>query len=290
MKFQKHIEKFDKQKIKNLSEEGLNHSKIAKHLNIPEKVFSEMVRYFNIKTVSKKSTKKVNHNYFKQINNENKAYILGFLIADGCVSIEPKKRNNVIYSYSKRIIFVNSIDDLESISFIKNEISPESKISNSHNKKGALNRKPQLSLKINSSEIVDDLIKMNINPRKTQDVNFKFDFNFIKKECIRHFIRGFFDGDGWISINQNRYYILGFVFTSFDFANQIKNIIEKELNIKGSIQEYQCKNMKTYNLSFYLGTKENQSLQKVFNYLYDNSNIFLSRKKNKFLDNTVLTN
>lgn len=286
MKFSKHISKFNEEQIKQLINNGYNISQISEIIDIPNRRLGEMLNYFKINIISSRYIKNTNHNYFSKIDSEDKAYILGFLLADGCVSIEPKKRNNEIYSYSKRITFCNSIDDIETISFIKDKICPTAKLKFTQNNKGAKNRKKQVQLRINSSKIVDDLIKMNIKPRKTYDFDFMFDFNNIPKHLIRHFIRGFFDGDGWININQKYYQCVGFVGTSFNFINQLKTLFDEIFNYSSRIDSLKNKNITTYSLNLYLGKDSSE----FYNYLYKDSTIYLNRKKIKFLDNTVLTN
>ena len=83
-----------------------------------------------------------NDNYFDVIDSHEKAYILGFLIADGCIRLEKRKSGN----FSKRICFSNSIDDWDVIKYIHDKICPEVKLITYHNTKGAINRKPQVTL------------------------------------------------------------------------------------------------------------------------------------------------
>ena len=42
----------------------------------------------------------INENFFDNIDSEEKAYLLGFFIADGCIQKEAKKKNGEIYSYN----------------------------------------------------------------------------------------------------------------------------------------------------------------------------------------------
>ena len=63
--------------------------------------------------------KYINEHYFDVIDSEDKAYILGFLIADGCIRLEERKN---VTSY--RIAFSNNIDDSEIIELIHFKICP----------------------------------------------------------------------------------------------------------------------------------------------------------------------
>ena len=161
-KFKNYINKFNIETILKLNNEGLNVQKISEKIGIPYRRLSEMCTYYKV-DILKNFIIPVNHNYFKKITTEEQAYILGYIIADGCISIEKRKNK-----FSKRLMFLSSIDDEEVINLIKNQISKDSKIIKVNNKKGSINRKEQLSLRITSDELINDLIeKYNIKPKKT---------------------------------------------------------------------------------------------------------------------------
>lgn len=273
------------EQLEKLIKQGFNIKSLAEHFNIPAKSMSQILIKEGIKVQGSRYDKIVSHNYFEKIDNENKAYILGFILADGCIQIEPKKRNGVVYSYSKRLCFCNSIDDYEILNKIRQEISPQAKLKTLSNKKGAINRKRQISLRISSSLLIDDLIKLDIKPRKTWDTNFIFDFTKIPNDLLHHFVRGFFDGDGWFIPKGKSF---GLVFTSKVFMDQIENIFYGKLpHIKVRKCPLQNKNMITYSLILSCGYGKSIDL---FNYLYKDATIFLNRKYDKFIQaNTEIT-
>lgn len=282
-KFSKWNSKFDVKKILNLKNEGKNISQIAEILEIPVRRFGEMLKFYDIKLNSNGHIIRKNNNFFEKIDTEIKAYLLGYTLADGSVIIEPKKRNNKIYSYSKRLCFTVSVDDREVINLLKDNISPDSKIKEFHNSKGAINRKNSLSLRFSSNKIVDDLILLNIKPLKTYDTSFIFDFDKIPENLHRHFLRGFFDGDGGF-----RYTVLNFVSTSVYFLNQLESIFIKELpGVKINKRHVIGKTVNWSTFTFHTG--KNNLKQKLFDYFYKDSNFYLQRKKLKFnIENTVL--
>ena len=297
---QKWIDKFDVNKVLNLIKEGVNITDISFVLQIPKRRMYELCDLNNISRETYGHKIHKNNHFFEKIDSEIKAYLLGYVLADGCVLIEPKKRNGKIYSYSKRLCFTVSVDDREVINLLKENIAPTSLIKEFHNNKGAKNRKRSLLLRISSSKIVDDLIKLNIKPKKTYDITFKFDFDKLDKSLHRHFIRGFFDGDGWIGTKNQ---CVGFVSTSKDFLLQLEQIIKNNIiDCKTKITEAQSKNMKYYKLNFTSfanssqGSKKRKEIRQnlttsLYNYFYKNSNYYLQRKKIKFnIENIVLTN
>lgn len=281
-KFTKWIKNFDIEKILNLEKEGKNIKEISKILQIPNRRLGEMLKEFNIDLNSKKQIVNKNNNFFEKIDTEIKAYLLGYTLADGCVSIESKKKNGEIYSYSKRIAYCVSIDDREVINLLQSNISPTSYIKEFHNPKGAILRKNQLQLRFSSTKLVEDLIKLNIKPNKTYNSEFQFNFDNMDKSLIRHFIRGFFDGDGYCDKGS-----LQFVSTSYFFLKQIEEYFKLEIpNITFRFNSYKGKTIDYYKISFNTGKG---ILNDIYNLFYKDSNYYLSRKKNKFnIENTVL--
>lgn len=230
-----------------------------------------MCKYYDLDIV-KNFTIPVNHNYFDNINTEIKAYIIGYIIADGCIRIVKRKNK-----FSKRLLFCSSIDDSEIIYKIQKEISPKSKITKIHNTKGAKNRKPQLVLRISSDKLIDTLCnKFDIKPNKTLNSK-SFGLPILNDEYTIHLIRGIFDGDGTISK-----YSLSFCLNSKILCADIAQYFLKHIpEINYRIIEVQGKTCMYYRLYINLGKGIRQ---KLFKLLYDNSEFSLSRKRNKFLE------
>lgn len=122
-------------------------------------------------------------------------------------------------------------------------------------------------LSICSKCMVDDIIKLGIGPRKSLTLKFPK----IPKKYIHHFIRGYFDGDGYIDIrktktsqyNQLRLSMLG----TKDFLMHIKTIFSDFYGEDiGSIED--CgKYYNAHRLTF-SGTKSAVTFAK---YIYNNS-------------------
>lgn len=239
----------------------------------------EEIIFYKEKSVSKY---RANHNYFSDIDTEEKAYILGFLIADG--NIEVKQRGNC---FTSRLTFSNSIDDFEIIELIRNQLSPDIPLYKRDCKVGAKNRKDQICFRIVSSKLCNTLIeKYNILPRKTLHSDFKFDFDLIPIELQHHFIRGFFDGDGSVSFYETKntlFFNFSFVFTSKIFAEQIAKIFEDKFNIISVYRETVGKTCTYYTLRFNYNRNRVEKVNDIYNWLYKDTRIFLNRKRSKFI-------
>ena len=57
---------------------------------------------------------------------------------------------------------------------------------------------------IRNAQLHDSLIKQGCVPNKSLILTFP-DINVVSEDLVRHFIRGYFDGDGCLSFNKNKY-------------------------------------------------------------------------------------
>ena len=254
--------------------------KIAEKLNTYDSKISSILKKHGIKPKSKFSVKKwTNDTFFDNIDEEEKAYILGFFIADGCIREEYDKRCG---STSYRMCFSNSIDDSEIIHLIHDKICPNNKIIEIHNTSDGAKRKKQLILQWTSRHMVDTLLgKYKLNISKTKDIQYKLPDGSIPQNFMRHFIRGLIDGDGTINDCDIR-----IVLNSPKLCEQIVIFFEKEFDKYKEVVErftysiYEC-NGKTTNywrLRIPTGKGRKKLIKKI---LYEDATIFLNRKKEK---------
>lgn len=211
--------------------------------------------------------------YFKVIDSEAKAYILGYLVADG--SIEESKRKNRP-SNLVRLRFGCVSEDDEIIRFIQKEIAPYNNLRYYQPKR--VNNKQTTILQICDKELINDLRTLyNIHPRKTY--NKSFEFPNIPQEYKRDFIRGFIDGDG--SIGRHHF---SMICNSEIFAYQIKDEFLKAIpELKWYIYKENRKYTDYWSLHFSMNLKVSKPL---YEYLYKDATVFLKRKEQ--ILNTVL--
>lgn len=244
---------------------------ISKLINVPAKNIS----YFLIKNrISVKKINPYNKDYFKVIDSEVKAYILGYIVADGSIIRESRiDRPSTI----DRIQFQCAVADLEILELIKAEICPDNKITFIKSK--TINRQDTVRLRVANREIVNDLITLyNIHERKTYNDTFRFPN--ISEEYKRHFIRGFIDGDGSIG---NKHFSM--ICNSPLFLNDILAVIKSCIpDITYNVYKENRKYTNYWSLHFNVNKK---SRFDIFNFLYKDTCVRLSRKYNKAL-NAVL--
>lgn len=266
--------RFNLELILNLQNEGKNLTEISETIGINKKTLEYRLKKLDIKLRTLRDRHYKNHQYFDKIDSEIKSYLLGFIIADGCIKVETTKAKGT----TKSLTFCNSINDLEIISLIQKELSntiPLRYSISSFNKE-------IIRYTITSNYLIDCLINNYcIKPNKTLDNNFRFPLEKIPNDLIRHFIRGYFDGDGTIcNYTNQKTKRIGFVFTSEIFMNQVNQILKDNIpDINISVQKRIGKTTTYYVTNISVG---GEKIKNFFNFFYNESTVFLNRKKNKF--------
>lgn len=254
-----------------LLKQGLRPGEVSKKLNRNGSSVSSVIKALNI-TGYNKQENTCNHNYFDNIDTEIKAYLLGFFIADGWLNVgnsrfglQIKEEDNIVLHY------------------IKNEFVNDSVISTKNRTTETVTRKNISTIRWTSSHMKDIFMnKYKILENKTYDKTFIFPFEEIPEHLIRHFIRGFFDGDGCFSkIKQSL--SITIISTSLNFLNQIaKYFTNLSEGINEVIREINGKTTNYYTLNFnFERTDKPEKVLKIYNYLYDDSELYLIRKKDK---------
>ena len=143
----------------------------------------------------------------------------------------------------------------------------------SYNKISNKIHKLQYHLSINSKQIKDDLIKYGCMPNKTFKIRLP---KFENEDMYRHFIRGYFDGDGCITIPNKYYRNSSASFLSNEtFCLEMIQKIGEQTGIYPKIY-----NKKNIIKSVYItGMKR---LKIFYNYLYKDAIFSMQRKKEKF--------
>lgn len=224
------------------------------------------IRYLPFQQKIKKHP--VNSHFFKSWS-PRMAYVLGFIGADG----------NICHSGRAHTLHI-ACDDKDIIETIKNIMEYEGPI----RLKPRLNRKISYSLRICDPIIFGDLEKLGVTERKS----LTFTPPKIPAKLIRHFIRGYFDGDGSVSLRniQHRSRLTVAIYTaSLNMANylhlNLRSVLENLYG--GKILTYLA-HQKTPYYTIHLGHK---AAVKLFNYMYQNTDIYLERKYKKFLEGII---
>ena len=203
---------------------------------------SELQRKYNI-----------DETFFDVIDTEEKAYFLGFLYADGC---NATNRNAVILSLKE--------DDKEILEKLNSLLQHKKPLW--HTKSG------QTTLLISNKHISQRLIELGCHRAKTYTLVFPSEKQ-VPKHLVRHFVRGYFDGDGWVGEKAIC------IVSTLNFCNSLAEILNQELNVNSYIRARHPErknNIRMLELS-------NKAARKFLNWIYKGSNIHLQRKYKRYL-------
>lgn len=194
---------------------------------------------------------------FEKIDTEEKAYWLGFLYADGSVG---SKEDKIELGLSEK--------DLKHIEKFKNFMNITNKISYRKNTKS-------YRISFRSIKCKQDLINKGCVPKKSLVLKFPNE-NQVPKELIKHFIRGYFDGDGWFT-NTEKCFQIGIIGTE----NFIKGFLDTVENINKENKIFKVHRedgAKRYMFGSY------NDVLNFLNWIYKDSKIYLDRKYEHYLD------
>jgi hypothetical protein len=124
--------------------------------------------------------------FFDVIDTEEKAYILGLIVSDGCIDT----RSHALVIQLKAL----DVELLEQIRLILHSNRPLLYVAKPPGFAGS----PQYRLDINSQHLYRALFALGITPRKSLTTSYPP----IPAHLDRHFCRGLMDGDGWIGTRQ----------------------------------------------------------------------------------------
>lgn len=200
----------------------------------------------------------INDLFFHNIDSEAKAYILGFIMADGCI-------------YNKRLEITLQESDKYMLQFFLNVMH-----SNSPLRKNIVEDRIYYSFAIQSKQIITDLYELNVTEKKSLTLNPPPDY-LIPDNLYHHLVRGFFDGNGsiWFDKSVNSYK-MNIVST--------KQVLEHFRDKMGwshnTIRLANKKDVPVYRMDY----SGNNLVTTYLNQLYDGASIYLNRKYIKYID------
>jgi len=214
----------------------------------------------------------LNEDYFDSIDTEEKAYFLGLLYADGYNNV---KRNAIILSLQESDVDILNIFNKE-----LNSNKPLQFIKITHRNPNASN---QYRLSICSKKMSQRLIELGCPNKKSLIIKFPNE-EIVSKDLLRHFIRGYFDGDGsflaYLNKKTNSYKWFASVVSTELFCFKLTEILRENLDINTYIYK-RHKNRNTTTRCLHIsGTNQ---VNKFLDWIYKDSKVFLERKFNKLI-------
>lgn len=231
-----------------------------------------------------------NENYFDVIDDEHKAYWLGFIWCDGYMAIRHRK-NHVSYEFKLTL----KQDDYDHLEKFNKDLNGNYKV-NFYNSNGFCRDEVfvEARLLITNQHFGKTLVeKYGLIPNRKDCTKI---INSIPNSLMKHFIRGVIDADGSISqydhieTKLGKEYLTNKLTVHIGGHYEILKHIEKHLINNNLIAEFDRKVNKRHEEEGRDG--EYRSLQlsgkvqglKILHYIYDDATVYLDRKYEKFLN------
>lgn len=245
--------------------DGMSTLKISKQIGLHYSSIRNILIKNNIPLRNNKENSRkyvVNSMFFDDINTEEKAYWLGFIYADGYITSNK-------FGVSLKDIDFHHLEKL-------NDSLQSTYPIHIYKSNSEWSQNKYCRLLITDDYIINSLINNGVFRNKSKIL--KPPVN-IPKELIRHFIRGYFDGDGGIIKNGNSFYAT-FMGTDI-FIEWLNYIIKNDIGVEYKKLEKR-KETDCVISSKYFGN----DCYKLICYLYEDSHIYLDRKYERYIKAT----
>lgn len=243
--------------------QGKTLKEISSILNIGTATLARWLKQADVQVIRKDRINNINYNIFDSIDTEEKAYWLGFLYADGGIdSTRPKVAINL------------SIKDESHLQKFMDFLGYTYKMRYQSLPTGDLCR-----MSFDNKHIVEVLNSYGCTPRKSLIIKFPSESVFKDPSLIRHFIRGYFDGDGCITYsNADHSAIEISIVGTKDFLDKCAKYFNN------GYQHIRLHHPENGNTVTYILIATDRKAWNCVKYLYENSTIYLERKFNRYLE------
>jgi hypothetical protein len=258
-------EKLDKEKLLIEYQKGKSIAQLSKENDISKSYLENIFKNIDIylRSPSERCCKLgKDETYFDFLDNQDKLYILGLLFADGYNS---ETRHTIKLSLKEEDMYI-----LEKINkLLKSE----------RNIKYTLNKKYMKyypALVISNKKLSDRLRDLGVVQNKSLILKYP---SFIENnEMLRHFLRGYIDGDGYIGYNtaNKKCKVSIDIKGTYDLLSNIQNklidifsISKTKIKMIGNIYEFKI--------------SQRYKIELILDWIYKDANLYLSRKYEKYI-------
>lgn len=202
------------------------------------------------------------YHYFDEIDTPNKAYMLGFLYADGCNYMNDK-------SYTYHWCVELKEDDEPLLKRMMSEIRYNGVIKHTERNDQYGHRKSS-QFWVCNHHMCSSLAEWGVVPNKTKTATYP---EKLDEKLLPHFIRGLLDGDGCIDKN-GAVSICG----TYELISAIKEKLETLFDIHWCLYRYDNK-ANTVTIS-----NRSNKVIRFLDWIYDDADLKLDRKYNRYLE------
>lgn len=261
------LDEYKEEIIKLYFEDKLSCEKIALKINASLCGVYDALRRWGMKTRGLSESHReyeIDEDFFQIINTEEKAYWLGFIYADGYITMP----HSFGIALAKR--------DIEHIKKLLKSLRTNHPLHN-YQTNNEYGKNQYTRFLVKSKKVFNQLQSKGVKLRKSLILEYP-DEAILPKYLYSDFIRGYFDGDGSLVLSTNS--------INFKICGT-KEFLTKLVDIFNEVSEYDFK----YKLfkrkddnknNYYISYGGKYKTYSIMNYLYENSTIYLDRKREKY--------
>lgn len=248
-----------------LYESGKSTAEIAEQLGVSRRGVTGALTKRGVKVV-RRNKYACDHGFFDVIDSESKAYWLGFLFADGNVSLRPRAAVRVALA-------IRDKDHLERLQEALRSNHPIYEISKPLNGKTY----GQAILHVASPRMARALTGRGMTPNKTYTVRWP---RGVPNHLTRHFVRGFFDGDGTWFVHPTVRGQVAFQLVCANpfFLEDFKSAVQAQCEVGNPTVFHDARRDDKKRNTYSLGFRGAQQCARLFSFLYHDASIWLPRK------------
>lgn len=248
---------------------GMSGIKIEREYGIKTHYTYNVLKRNNIKSRTPIESHRIvglNDHFFDNIDSEIKAYMLGFIIADGTV-LNTKQAQRILK------IDLKYEDGMELFPKFYSAIGLENRKIHSYCYETSFGETNIARFIVNSNQIAESLEKYGVINNKT----FHTKFPNIDKRLNSHLIRGIVDGDGCFSYSSYDSITLAICGTE-ELLGRINEIFIEE-GILNKMLKFYVRHKDRKNKTYTLKIGGSNQVSRAIDYLYKDATIYLNRKK-----------
>lgn len=208
------------------------------------------------------------HDYFHVIDTAKKAYFLGLMIADGCVTRDSRRQRSVA------VAMMLKADDGYLLEELERELG-------SNRPSVCITNRNEAQFRLNSEQMAEDLAQHGVIERKT----FHSYLPTLDDHLMVHLIRGIFDGDGSVYVgrpsgNNKQSYLKFSIYGTTLLCQQLRDYLHATIGLADN------KVYEKETVSF-ISYARNSDLHAFYDYIYGVSGPYMKRKKAVFDENLI---
>lgn len=218
-----------------------------------------------------------NYRFFKEIDTEEKAYWLGFMSADGWIS-RRKDTESAAVGVEIQYADINHLKKLNKSLEGNYKITDRWKPASFPSYKDPNKLFHMCAIRIYSMDMYNDLVMHGFSNNKSN--YFKIP-ETIPKELMRHYLRGYFDGDGCFGFTKT-HLSCSFLSGNKQIICDIEKILHNE-GINPTHLSYIDRDGCLPQWRLYINQGKDKNIIKFLNYIYKDATVYLDRKYNKYV-------